>query len=154
MLMSVPWDTGGLTVESMAGNRRKHVTESLIQDEAPGGPVHLEVSLREMTKCRRKLELPTSPNVIGGNPAVRRVVKGSGTTGVEASEEQFATHLDTVQHIRQTAGTKGGAERRHGFSSKESSHNFFSVEPRPVAFGYWKGSDAGPRRCNENQHAV
>ena len=41
MLMNVPWDTGGSTVESMTGNRRKHVTESSIQDEAPGGPVHL-----------------------------------------------------------------------------------------------------------------
>ena len=50
MLMGVPWDTGGLTVESMTGSRRKHVTESLIQDEAPGGPVHLEVSLRATTK--------------------------------------------------------------------------------------------------------
>ena len=38
MPMSVPWDTGGPRGESMAGNRRKHVTESLIQDEAPGGP--------------------------------------------------------------------------------------------------------------------
>ena len=51
-----------------------------------------------------------NPNVIGGNPAVRRVVKGSGSAGDEASEEQFATHLDTVQHIRHTAGTKRGAE--------------------------------------------
>ena len=51
-----------------------------------------------------------NPNVIGGNPAVRRVVKGSRSAGDEASEEQFATHLVTVQHIRQTAGTKRGAE--------------------------------------------
>ena len=85
MLLSVPWDTDGLTVESMARNRRKHVTESSIQDEAPGGPVHLEVSLREMTKCQRKCELPMSPNVIGGSPAVRRVVKGSGSAGDEAA---------------------------------------------------------------------
>ena len=49
-------------------------------------------------------------NVIGGNPAVRRVVKGSGSAGDEASEGHFATHLDTVQHIRQTTGTKRGAE--------------------------------------------
>ena len=97
-------------MESMAGNRRKYVTESLIQDEAPSGPAHLEVSPPEMTKCRRKLELPMSPNVIDGNPAVRRVVKGSRTSGDEASEDQFATHPDTVQHIRQTAGTKRGAE--------------------------------------------
>ena len=48
--------------------------------------------------------------MIGGNPAVRRVLKGSRSAGDEASEEQFATHLDTVQHIRQTAGTKRGAE--------------------------------------------
>ena len=48
--------------------------------------------------------------MIGGNPAVRRVVKGSRSAGDEASEEQFSTHLDTVQHIRQTAGTKRGAE--------------------------------------------
>ena len=51
-----------------------------------------------------------TPNVIGGNPAVRRVVKGSRSAGDEASEEQVATHLDTVQHIRQTAGTKRSAE--------------------------------------------
>ena len=44
MLMSVPWDTDGLTVESMARNRGKHVIESPIQDEAPGGPVHLETA--------------------------------------------------------------------------------------------------------------
>ena len=103
------WDTGGPTGESMAGDRREHVTESLIQDEAPGGPVHLEASLRVTTKCRRKFELPMNPNVSGGNPEVRRVVKGSGSAG-EASEQQFATHLDTVQHIRQTAGTKRGTE--------------------------------------------
>ena len=51
-----------------------------------------------------------SPKVIGGNPAVRRVVKGPRSAGDEASEEQFATHLDTVQLVRQTAGTKRGAE--------------------------------------------
>ena len=45
VLMDVPWDTGGSTVESMTGNRGQHVTESPIQDEAPGGPVHLEASL-------------------------------------------------------------------------------------------------------------
>ena len=67
MFMSVPWDTDRLTVESMARNRRKDVTESTTQDEAPAGPVHLEVSLREMTKCQRKFELPMSPNVIGGS---------------------------------------------------------------------------------------
>ena len=97
-------------MESMTGNRRKHVTESSIQDEAPDGPMHLEASLRLTTKCQRMLELPMNPNVIGGNPAVRRVVKGSRSAGNEASEEQFATHLDTMQHIRQTAGTKRGAE--------------------------------------------
>ena len=101
MLMSVPWDTGGLTVESMAGNRRKHVTESLNQDEAPGGPVHLEASPRVTTKCQRKFELPMNSNVIGGNPARRRVVKGSGSAGDETSEEQSATHPDTVQRFRQ-----------------------------------------------------
>ena len=42
MLMSVPWDTGGSTAESMTGNRSKHVAESSIQDDAPGGAVHLE----------------------------------------------------------------------------------------------------------------
>ena len=36
MLMSVPWDTGGPTGESMAGNRGEHATESFIQDEARG----------------------------------------------------------------------------------------------------------------------
>ena len=85
MLMSVPWDTGGPTGESMAESRRKHVTESHIQDEAPGGPVHLEASLRVTTKCKRRFELPMNPNVIGGNPAVRRVVKGSRSAGDEAS---------------------------------------------------------------------
>ena len=72
-------------MESMTGNRRNHVTDSLIQDEAPGGPAHLEASLRDMTKCKRRFELPVSPNVIGGNPAVRRVVKDSGSAGDEAS---------------------------------------------------------------------
>ena len=81
-----------------------------------------------------------NPNVIGGNPAVRRDVKGSRSAGDEASEEQFATHLDTVQ---QRCG-----RRRDGFSSKESSHNSLSVDPGPVTFGYWKDSDAGPRRCS------
>ena len=89
---------------------RKHVTASLIQDKAPGGPVHLEVSLRVTTKCQRRFELLISPNVIGGNPTVRKVVKGAGSAGDEASEEQFATHPDTLQRIRQTAGTKRGAE--------------------------------------------
>ena len=70
MLMSVPWDTGGSTVESMTGNTRKHVTESSIQDEAPGGPAHLRASLRATTKRERRLELPMNPNVISGNPAV------------------------------------------------------------------------------------
>ena len=40
--------------ESMVGNRGKHATESLIQDEARGGPVHLEASLRVTTKCQRR----------------------------------------------------------------------------------------------------
>ena len=72
--------------------------------------MHLEVSLRVTTKCQRKFELPMNPNVIGGNPAVRRVAKGSGSAGDEAPEEQIATHPDTVQHTRQIAGTKRGAE--------------------------------------------
>ena len=109
-IMSVPWDTRGPTGKSMAGNRKKNATKSLIQDEAPRGPVHLEASLREMTQCQRTLELPMNPNVIGGNPAARRFVKGSGSAGDEASEEQFVTHPDTVQQIRQTTGTKRGAE--------------------------------------------
>ena len=58
MLMSVPWDPGGSTVESITRNRRNHVTESSIRDEAPGGPVHLEASLRVTTKCQSRLELP------------------------------------------------------------------------------------------------
>ena len=155
MLMSVPWDTGGPTGESMAGNGRKHFTESLIQDEAPGGPVHLDASLRVTTKCQRRFELPMNSNVIGGNPAVRRVVKGSRSAGDQASEEPFATHLDTGQHIRQTAGTKRGAEDDVMVSpAKESSHNSLSVDPGLGAFGYWKENDAGLRRCSENQHAV
>ena len=72
------------------------------RDETPGGPAHLMASLRATTKCQRRLGLSTNPNVIGGDPTVRRVVKGS--------EEQFATHLDTVQHIRQTAGLERGVE--------------------------------------------
>ena len=48
--------------------------------------------------------------MIGANPAVRRVVKGSRSAGDEGSEEQYATHPDTVQLIRKTAGTKRGAE--------------------------------------------
>ena len=88
------------------GNRRKHVTESLIQDETPGGKAYLMASLRVTMKCQRRLGLSTNLNVTGGDPAVRRVVKGSRS----ASVEQFATHLDTVQHIRQTAGLKRGAE--------------------------------------------
>ena len=106
MLMSVPSDTEKLTVESMAENRRKHVLDFIIQDETPGGLAHLMASLRVTTKCHRRLGLSTNPNVIGGDPTVRRLVKGSRSVGVEASEEQFATHLDTVQHIRQTAGLK------------------------------------------------
>ena len=50
-------------------------------------------------ECQRRLVLSTNPNVIGGDPAVRRVVKGSWSDGAEALEEQFATHLDAVQHI-------------------------------------------------------
>ena len=52
----------------------------------------------------------TNPNVIGGDPTVRRVVKGSRSVGVQASEEQFATHLDTVQHLQQTAGLESSVE--------------------------------------------
>ena len=84
---------GELIVELMAGNRRKHVTESLIQDEAPGSPVHQEASLRVPTKCQRKFELPMNPNVFGGNQQFERVVKGSGSGGDEASEEQVACIL-------------------------------------------------------------
>ena len=142
-------------MEPMTGNRRKRVTDSLIQDETPGGPAYLMASLRVTTKCQRRLGLSTNPKVIGGDPAVRRVVKGSRSAGVEASEEQFATHLDTVQHIRQTAGFKRGAEEgRDGFSSKESSHNSPSVNPGLFVLGHWMESGAGPTRCNENQHAV
>ena len=110
MLTSVPWDTRGSAVESMMGDRREHVTDSLIQDETRRGAAHLMASLRVTAKCQRRLGLSTNPNVIGGDPTVRRVVKGSRSVGVEASEEQFATHFDTVQHIRQTAGLKRGVE--------------------------------------------
>ena len=109
MLTNVPWDTRRSAVESMTGNKRQHVTDSFIQDEMPRGPAHLMASLRVTTKCQRRLGLSTNPNVIGGDPAVRRVVKGSRSVGVEASE-QFATHLDTVQHIRQTARLERGVE--------------------------------------------
>ena len=97
-------------MESMTGNKRKRVTESLILDEMPRGMAHSVASPRVTTKCQRTLGLSTNPNVIGGDPTVRRVVKGSRSVGVEASEEQFETHLDTVQHVRQTAGLKRGAE--------------------------------------------
>ena len=111
-------------------------------------------SLRVTTKCQRMLVLSTNPNVIGGDPTVRRVVKGSRSVGVEASEEQFATYLDTVQHIRQTAGLERSVEDGVVASSAKRAHNSLSVNPGPVAFGHWMDSDAGPRRCNENQHAV
>ena len=71
MLTSVPW----------TGNKRKRVTDSLIQDEMPGGPAHLMASLRLTTKCQRRLGLSTNPNVIGGDSTVRRVVKGSRSAG-------------------------------------------------------------------------
>ena len=122
MLTSVPWGTRGSAVESMTGNRRKHVTDSLIQDETPGSPAHLMASLRVTTKCQRRLGLSTNPNVIGGDPTVRRVVKGSRSAGVEASEEQFATHLDTVQHIRQTAVLERGVEDDVVASSAKRAH--------------------------------
>ena len=92
------------------GKQKKACPESLIQDETPGRPAHLMASLRATTKCQKRLGLSTNPNVICGDPTVRRVVKGSRSVGVEASEEQFATHLDTVQYIRQSAGLKRGAE--------------------------------------------
>ena len=101
------------------GNRRKHVTESPTQDETPA---YLMAPLRVTTKCQRRLGLSTNPNVIDGNSAVRRVVKGSRSAGVEASEEQFATHLDTVQHIRRTAGLKRGAEDDVMVSQAKRAH--------------------------------
>ena len=122
MLTNVPWDARGSAVELMMGNRRKHVTESLIQDETPGGPAYLMTSLRATTKCQRKLGLSTNPNVIGGDTTVRRVVKGSRSVGVEASEEQFATYLDTVQHIRQTAGLERSVEDDVVASSAQRAH--------------------------------
>ena len=76
MLMSVPMDTGGPTGESMAGNRRKHVAESLIQDEAPGGPVRLEASLRVTTKCQRRLELPMNPESDRWKPSSSKSCEG------------------------------------------------------------------------------
>ena len=109
-------------MESMTGNSRKHVTDSFIQDEMPRGPAHLIASLRVMTKCHRRLGLSTNPNVIGGDPTVRRVVKGSRSVGVEASEEQFAMHLDTVQHIRQTAGLERGVDDDVVASSPRRAH--------------------------------
>ena len=57
-------------------------------------PAHLKASLRETTKCQRRLELSMNPSVIGGNPAVRKVVKGSRWASDEVSEEQLATHHD------------------------------------------------------------
>ena len=83
---------------------------------------HLMASLRVTTKCQRRLGLSTNPNVIGVDPTVRRVVKGSRSVGVEASEEQFATHLDTVQHIRQTAGLERGVEDDVMASSATRAH--------------------------------
>ena len=112
---------------------RKQKEASLIQDEAPSGPVHLEASLRATTKCQRKFELPMNPNVIGGNSTVQRVVKGSRSFGVEASEEQFATHLDTVQHIRQTAGLKRGAEDDVVVSPAKRAHTI----PFPLSQALW-----------------
>ena len=55
MLMSVPWDTGW-TNRGVDGRKQKEACHRiLIQDEAPGGPVHLEASLRVTTKCQRRL---------------------------------------------------------------------------------------------------
>ena len=89
MLTSAPWDTRGSAVGPMTGNRRKHVTDSLIQDETPGGPAHLMASLRVTTKCQRVLGLSTNPNVIGGDSTVRRVVKGSRSFGVEGQRNSL-----------------------------------------------------------------
>ena len=117
--------------------------ESLIQDEAPGGSAHLTASLRVTTKCQRRLELSMNPNVVGGSPAVRRVAKGSWSAVVGASEEQFATHLDMVQHIRETAGTKRGADDDMMVCPVKRAHTIsLSVDPGPVACGYWDKSDA------------
>ena len=81
--------------------------------------------------------------------------KPERSAGVEALEEQFATHLDAVQHVRWTAGTKRGAEDHVMVSPAKRAHTVpFLLTQAPVAFGHWMESDAGPRRCNENQHAV
>ena len=108
----------------MTGNRRKHVTDSFIQGETPGGPAYLMASLRvkKKTQCQRRLGLSTNSNVIGGDRTVRKVVKGSRSFVVEASEEQFATHLDTVQHIRQTVGLERGVEDDVVASSAKRAH--------------------------------
>ena len=152
MLTSVPWEriSSGVGVgrQKKACYRFPHPRRDATR---PGAFDGFTASNNEVSKG---LGLSTNPNVIGGDPTVRRVVKGSRSVGVAASEEQFATHLDTVQHIRQTAGLERCGRRRGGFFSKESSHTSLSVNPGPVVFGHWMESDAGPRRCNENQHAV
>ena len=122
------------------GHRRKHVTESLIQDETPGGPAYLMTSLRVTTKCQRRLGLSTNPNVIGGDTTVRRVVKGSRSVGVEASEEQFATYLDTVKHIQQTAGLERSVEDDVVASSALRAHTipFPSTQVLLISATGWK----------------
>ena len=51
----------------------------------------------------------------------------------------------TVQHDSTDSWNEKRYGRRRDCSSKESSQNSFSVD-RPVAFGFWKESDAGLRR--------
>ena len=48
--------------------------------------------------------------------------KPERSAGVEALEEQFATHLDAVQHVRRTAGTKRGAEDHVMVSPAKRAH--------------------------------
>ena len=55
-------------------------------------------------------------------PSSSKSCEGSRSAGDEASEEQFATHLDTVQHTRQTAGTKRGAEDDVMVSAAKRAH--------------------------------
>ena len=104
----------GPAVEApMANNRRRYITESLVQQhgETPGCSACLGVSSQHTTKCRERFERLINPNATDVIPAIPSAVEDPSPAGDAASTEQrHATQPDTSKHVHQTVGMKRGAE--------------------------------------------
>ena len=133
----VPRNLRELEREPMTENRKKYISESLIQrrGEMLGGPECLGASSQHTTTCRERFERPISPNVTNVTPVILSAVGDPSPAGDAAStKQQYATQPDTSKHVHQAVGVKRRAEANPMFSPAKRAHAIHpSSNPDPVA---------------------